>query len=66
MGPLENWRRAYMRSDPKQECQNNLARMLTEYAGRPKKLTFCKNLSEHLGCRIYLKREDSSTAAHIR
>ncbi len=58
MGPLEELEEAYMQFRSEQECQNNLARMLTEYAGRPTKLTFCKNLSEHLGCRIYLKRED--------
>ncbi|MDD1674220.1 MAG: tryptophan synthase subunit beta [Methanomicrobiales archaeon] len=31
---------------------------LTEYAGRKTPLTFCTNLSEKLGCRVYLKRED--------
>jgi tryptophan synthase beta chain len=31
---------------------------LTEYAGRMTPLTFCGNLSERLGCRVYLKRED--------
>ncbi|UUX92575.1 tryptophan synthase subunit beta [Methanoplanus endosymbiosus] len=31
---------------------------LKEYAGRETPLTFCRNMSEDLGCRIYLKRED--------
>jgi len=35
-----------------------LDRYLTEYAGRPTKLTCCENLSEMLRCRVYLKRED--------
>ncbi len=29
-----------------------------DFAGRPTPLTFCKNMSRELGCRIYLKRED--------
>jgi len=35
-----------------------LGAYLTEYAGRPTPLTFCGNLSQDLGCRVYLKRED--------
>ena len=35
-----------------------LDRYLTDYAGRPTKLTCCENLSEMLRCRVYLKRED--------
>ena len=30
----------------------------SEYAGRETPLTFCPNVSQELGCRIYLKRED--------
>jgi len=38
---------------------------LKEYAGRPTPLTFCKNLSKKLGCKLYLKREDlAHTGAH--
>jgi tryptophan synthase beta chain len=58
MGPLEELEEAYLQFKGDKGCQNTLAHMLTEYAGRPTKLTFCKNLSERLGCRIYLKRED--------
>ena len=36
----------------------DLSDLLTHYAGRPTPLTFCPNLSQLLGCRIYLKRED--------
>ncbi|ADN35683.1 tryptophan synthase, beta subunit [Methanolacinia petrolearia DSM 11571] len=31
---------------------------LKNYAGRETPLTFCRNMSEDLGCRVYLKRED--------
>ncbi|MDH4366252.1 MAG: tryptophan synthase subunit beta, partial [Acidimicrobiia bacterium] len=32
--------------------------LLTGYAGRPSALTECRNLSEQLGLRLLLKRED--------
>ena len=35
-----------------------LHQYLADYAGRPTPLTPCANMSEMLGCRIYLKRED--------
>ncbi|MFP5224362.1 MAG: tryptophan synthase subunit beta [Actinomycetota bacterium] len=43
-----------------------LARLLTDYAGRPTSLWRCDRLSEHAGgARIYLKREDlAHTGAH--
>ncbi|WP_394296518.1 tryptophan synthase subunit beta, partial [Methanolacinia paynteri] len=31
---------------------------LKNYAGRETPLTFCRNMSDDLGCRVYLKRED--------
>ncbi|WAM34975.1 tryptophan synthase subunit beta [Caldicellulosiruptor morganii] len=38
---------------------------LRNYIGRPSPLYFAKNLSEHLGVKIYLKREDlNHTGAH--
>lgn len=36
----------------------DLAALQQEYAGRKTPLTFCPNVSEELGCRVYLKRED--------
>ena len=36
----------------------DLASLQSEYAGRETPLTFCPNMSQELGCRIYLKRED--------
>ena len=46
--------------------QAELDTLLTEYAGRPTPLTFCKRLTESLGgAKIYLKREDLlHTGAH--
>jgi tryptophan synthase beta chain len=42
-----------------------LNRLLTDYAGRPSPVTVCDNLSEELGCRILLKREDlNHTGSH--
>jgi tryptophan synthase beta chain len=35
-----------------------LAALQSEYAGRKTPLTFCPHVSEELGCRVYLKRED--------
>jgi tryptophan synthase beta chain len=41
------------------------ARLLTEYAGRPTPVTECHRLSEHLGVRVLLKREDlTHTGSH--
>jgi tryptophan synthase beta chain len=45
-----------IRSDP--GFIRNLAALQSEYAGRKTPLTLCPNVSEELGCRIYLKRED--------
>ncbi len=51
------------RADP--EFRAELARMLSEYAGRPTPLTYARRLSAELGARIYLKREDLlHTGAH--
>ncbi len=42
-----------------------LDHLLTEYAGRPSPLTECERLSEELGCRLFLKREDlNHTGSH--
>ncbi|MBS1836933.1 MAG: tryptophan synthase subunit beta [Actinobacteria bacterium] len=42
-----------------------LDELLHSYAGRPSPLTECHRLSEHLGCRVLLKREDlNHTGSH--
>ena len=45
-----------VRDDP--AFARELAALQSEYAGRETPLTFCPNVSEELGCKIYLKRED--------
>src|SRR5436309_4347531 len=41
------------------------ADLLTSYAGRPTPITECRRLSEHLGVRVLLKREDlTHTGSH--
>lgn len=50
---------------PTDEYKNTLADLLTNYAGRETPLTFCPHLSEKLGFRLWLKREDLlHTGAH--
>ncbi len=47
------------------EFRAELTRLLNDYAGRPSMLTECFNLSEKLGCRVLLKREDlNHTGSH--
>lgn len=58
MGALEELEEAYSRAKKDKEFQAELNRYLDEFAGRPTKLTYCRNFSEYLGCKVYLKRED--------
>jgi len=58
MGALEELERGYGKFCENRKCMSTLNKYLTEYAGRPTQLTFCKNLSSLLKCRVYLKRED--------
>ncbi len=47
------------------EFQKELDELLRQYAGRPTPLYFAKRLSEEVGAKIYLKREDlCHTGAH--
>ncbi len=51
------------RDDP--DFKNELTSFLREFVGRPNPLYFAQRLSEKLGLRIYLKREDlNHTGAH--
>jgi tryptophan synthase beta chain len=51
------------RGDPRFTAE--LDRLFTDYVGRPSPLTFAARLSEKVGCRVYLKREDlNHTGAH--
>jgi tryptophan synthase beta chain len=58
MCALEELEDAYLKIFPGPAFQKELREYLTTYAGRETPLTFCKNLSLDLGCRVYLKRED--------
>jgi len=50
-------------ADP--EFRAELNRLLSDYAGRPSPVTECSNLSEELGVRVLLKREDlNHTGSH--
>ena len=65
MEPLRELEAAWAeaRRDPKFEAE--LARLLRDYVGRPTPLGFAARLSERLGCRVWLKREDlCHTGAH--
>jgi tryptophan synthase beta chain len=65
MEPLRELEAAYgeARRDP--AFRAALAGALRDYVGRPTPLTFAARLSEELGCRVFLKREDlCHTGAH--
>jgi tryptophan synthase beta chain len=63
---LDELEREYNAAKEDAAFQAELADLLTNYAGRPTPLTFCKRLTEQLGgAKIYLKREDLlHTGAH--
>jgi len=66
MAPLEELTAAYEAARADQDFQNELDRLLSDYAGRPTPLFFAERLTEQAnGARIYLKREDLlHTGAH--
>ena len=62
---LEELEKAFLKYKDDKEFNAELEYYLREFAGRPTPLYFDKNLSEKLGCKIYLKREDLlHTGAH--
>lgn len=58
MPALYELEEAYERFQKDDNVQTELQHLLREYAGRPTPLYRARNLSERLGCKIYLKRED--------
>ncbi len=66
MPALEELEEAYKRVQQEEGFQQELAALLSRYAGRPTPLYEAKNLSARLGrCRVFLKREDlCHTGAH--
>lgn len=62
---IEELEEAFYKFKDNEEFLNELEFYLREFAGRPTGLYYASNLSEKLGCKIYLKREDMlHTGAH--
>jgi tryptophan synthase beta chain len=65
MEPLRELQAAYAAARQDQAFRSELGRLLRDYVGRPTPLSFAARLSEELGCRLWLKREDlCHTGAH--
>jgi len=58
VGALEELEKAYRTLVPSPAFRKELRYYLGEYAGRETPLTFCRNMSKDLSCRVFLKRED--------
>ncbi|NNL86612.1 MAG: tryptophan synthase subunit beta [Myxococcales bacterium] len=62
---LDELTEAYPRISARPDFRSELDALLASYAGRPTALYFARRLSEALGPKIYLKREDlAHTGAH--
>ncbi len=62
---LEELEKAFLKYKDDKQFNAELEYYLREFAGRPTPLYYAENLSEKLGCKIYLKREDLlHTGAH--
>lgn len=65
MPALSELQSGFRRYGQSKDFRKDLSRFLKEYVGRPTPLTFAGNLSEKLGLKLYLKREDlCHTGAH--
>ncbi|MBW2990053.1 tryptophan synthase subunit beta [Candidatus Woesearchaeota archaeon] len=65
MPAVEELEKAFNRYRNDKKFNSELNSLLKDYVGRPTPLTFCRSLSEKLGPKIYLKREDlAHTGAH--
>jgi tryptophan synthase beta chain len=63
--PLAELERAYAEARADVGFQQELDALLEHFVGRPTPLYFAARLSQQLGCRVYLKREDlAHTGAH--
>ncbi|MCU0632626.1 MAG: tryptophan synthase subunit beta [Methanolinea sp.] len=58
MAALEELEAGFRTIVPGDAFSREMHYYLHEYAGRMTPLTFCRNISSDLGCRVYLKRED--------
>ncbi|MEI6222176.1 MAG: tryptophan synthase subunit beta [bacterium] len=63
---IEELENTYNKAKKDPAFLKEFSNLLTTYVGRPSPLTFCPNLTKHLGgAKIYLKREDlNHTGAH--
>ena len=62
---LEELEREFRLAWASDDFRDELATLLTSYAGRPTPVTECRRLSERLGLRVLLKREDlTHTGSH--
>jgi len=65
MAPLQELSEAYAAARNDSTFRHELADLLRDYVGRPTPLTRADRLSQALGCRVFLKREDlCHTGAH--
>lgn len=65
MNAIIELEQAYTRYKLDPSFQNELQELLDNYAGRPSRLYYAKKMSQDLGVRIYLKREDlNHTGSH--
>jgi len=55
---LEELEEAFYRFYQDEQFVADLAQLYKNYAGRPSPLYYAKRFSEHVGCKVYLKRED--------
>ncbi|MCF6807852.1 tryptophan synthase subunit beta [Thiotrichales bacterium 19S9-12] len=55
---LEEVEAGFIKAKEDKTFLNQYQQLLTNYAGRKTPLTYAENLSNQLGCHIYLKRED--------
>lgn len=63
--PLERLAESFDNVVRSEKFQHEFVHYLKAYVGRPSPLYFARRLSEHIGSRIYLKREDlNHTGAH--
>ena len=62
---VEELRKTYLTVIESEAFKKEYDHLLRDYVGRPSPLYLAKRLSQHCGCRIYLKREDlNHTGAH--
>ncbi len=65
MAPIQELEAAYLQVRDDSQFQKELEERLRQYAGRPTPLFLAERLSDSLGVRVYLKREDlCHTGAH--